>query len=531
MQPFIDSSPLSPTDPRSPARMQRDGYLFLPGLLPREDVATVQRQIGEIARDAGWLRRDTPVQHAIADPSGFCVDPDPTYLNTLRRINRLEDYHALKHHPVLIDLLERMLGGPILPHPRVLMRNIFPARDEYTTKAHQDFPNVQGTTEVYTAWMPLIDCPMDVGPLQIAVGSHTKGVYDFGIAGGAGGIEIKDPLKAPGPPATSPWAMCCCSIAWWSTRASPTAATSCACRWTSATNSSASHSTSTTPIPTDNRCHGTRSTAMAIRRAEILLATPAPDAEAVRPTAGSTSATRWVSNSARPATRAPAPCCNALWRAMPTRRSEPARNGCSTRCRDRVRRSSLRPAGLHQRRGAAAGRARRAARHRGACRRADRRPRPPVAALVQPAGQSVSVDRAAPRPAAARNVEIGFIAALAVADAIDALLPRQERATLKWPNDVLVRDGKIAGILAEQAGEAMILGIGLNVLHAPGGVPYKVSTIVGCGGLATVDGTREAADGTGDLDRRLAAGRLRADPQRLAGAGASAGNAAPRHRR
>ena len=147
-----------------------------------DDIGKVQRQIGEIARDAGWLRRDLPVQDAVADPSGFCVDPDPTYLKTLRRINRLEDYHALKHHQALIDLLERMLGGPILPHPRVLMRNIFPARDEFTTKAHQDFPNVQGTTEVYTAWMPLIDCPMEVGPLQVAVGSHTYGVYDFGIA-------------------------------------------------------------------------------------------------------------------------------------------------------------------------------------------------------------------------------------------------------------------------------------------------------------------------------------------------------------
>ncbi|HLY88181.1 MAG TPA: phytanoyl-CoA dioxygenase family protein [Acetobacteraceae bacterium] len=193
--PFINSSDLVPNGPALAQRMRRDGYLFLPGLVPREAIANVQRQIAEIAREAGWLRPDTPVEDTIADPTGFCVDPDPTYLKTLRRINRLEDYHALKHHPALVNLLERMLGGPILPHPRVLMRNIFPARDEYTTKAHQDFPNVQGTTAVYTAWMPLIDCPMDVGPLQIAAGSHTKGVYDFGIAGGAGGIEIKDPLE------------------------------------------------------------------------------------------------------------------------------------------------------------------------------------------------------------------------------------------------------------------------------------------------------------------------------------------------
>lgn len=195
MQAFIESSGLVGDGAALAERMRRDGYLFLPGLLPRSDVATVQRQIGEIARDAGWLRRDRPVEDAIADVSGFCVDPDPIYLNTLRRINCLEDYHALKHHPGLIDVLERMLGGAILPHPRVLMRNIFPQHEEYTTKAHQDFPNVQGTTEAYTAWMPLIDCPINVGPLQIAAGSHTNGVYDFDIAGGAGGIEIRDPLE------------------------------------------------------------------------------------------------------------------------------------------------------------------------------------------------------------------------------------------------------------------------------------------------------------------------------------------------
>jgi hypothetical protein len=193
--PFNDSSAVIHDGAALAARMRRDGYLFLPGLLPRADVASVQRQIGDIARDAGWLRRDQPIEAAIADASGFCVDPDPIYLRTLRQINRLEDYHALKHHPALIDLFERMLGGPILAHPRVLMRNIFPAREEFTTKAHQDFPNVQGTTEVYTAWMPLIDCPMEVGPLQVAAGSHTAGVYDFGVAGGAGGIEIKDPLE------------------------------------------------------------------------------------------------------------------------------------------------------------------------------------------------------------------------------------------------------------------------------------------------------------------------------------------------
>lgn len=36
-------------------------------------------------------------------------------------------------------------------------------------------------------------------------------------------------------------------------------------------------------------------------------------------------------------------------------------------------------------------------------------------------------------------------------------------ATLKWPNDLLAGDGKCAGILAEVAGDAVVVGIGLNV--------------------------------------------------------------------
>jgi BirA family biotin operon repressor/biotin-[acetyl-CoA-carboxylase] ligase len=91
---------------------------------------------------------------------------------------------------------------------------------------------------------------------------------------------------------------------------------------------------------------------------------------------------------------------------------------------------------------------------------------------------------------AARCAEIGFVAALAVADAVETLLPNRLRTTLKWPNDVLLNDGKISGILLEKADDVLVLGIGINVLQAPGDVAYKVSTIVDCGGLATVDGTR-----------------------------------------
>jgi BirA family biotin operon repressor/biotin-[acetyl-CoA-carboxylase] ligase len=90
-----------------------------------------------------------------------------------------------------------------------------------------------------------------------------------------------------------------------------------------------------------------------------------------------------------------------------------------------------------------------------------------------------------------RASELSFVTAITVADAIDALLPKQSKATLKWPNDVLVNDGKIAGILVESVDGAQIIGIGVNVLEAPRNAPYKTSTLVGAGGIATVDGARD----------------------------------------
>ncbi len=52
-------------------------------------------------------------------------------------------------------------------------------------------------------------------------------------------------------------------------------------------------------------------------------------------------------------------------------------------------------------------------------------------------------------------------AAVAMADAVAATTG--VTATLKWPNDLLVGDRKLAGILAEAAGDAVVVGIGVNL--------------------------------------------------------------------
>jgi BirA family biotin operon repressor/biotin-[acetyl-CoA-carboxylase] ligase len=65
-----------------------------------------------------------------------------------------------------------------------------------------------------------------------------------------------------------------------------------------------------------------------------------------------------------------------------------------------------------------------------------------------------------PPPPVARWPELTLVAAHAVADSIGA------GAAIRQPNDVLVEGRKAAGILAE-AGERVVLGIGVNVGSSP----------------------------------------------------------------
>lgn len=72
---------------------------------------------------------------------------------------------------------------------------------------------------------------------------------------------------------------------------------------------------------------------------------------------------------------------------------------------------------------------------------------------------------------------IPFAAALAVADACREV--GGVDAQIKWPNDVLAGGKKIAGILAEVEGEAIIAGIGINANHESADFPEDLRARAG----------------------------------------------------
>jgi len=110
-------------------------------------------------------------------------------------------------------------------------------------------------------------------------------------------------------------------------------------------------------------------------------------------------------------------------------------------------------------------------------------------------------------PADRRLPQLALVAGVAVSDALERLTGLSVQ--IKWPNDVMLRRTKVAGLLAEAREGAVVLGIGINVNQTQAQLPERA------GSLRTTTG--EAWDRDEVLDAVLADLGLRYDQWRDAG--------------
>jgi BirA family biotin operon repressor/biotin-[acetyl-CoA-carboxylase] ligase len=99
-----------------------------------------------------------------------------------------------------------------------------------------------------------------------------------------------------------------------------------------------------------------------------------------------------------------------------------------------------------------------------------------------PAGTALLCSVLLKPPPERRVQELSLVAGVAVADTLERLLGLAVQ--LKWPNDVMLRREKVAGILAETRGRAVVVGIGINVAQTRDRLPP------GAGSLRTATGQK-----------------------------------------
>lgn len=194
---FVDSTELL-SDPKAlRARATEEGYLFFKQRLPKENVLALRAEMLAVVERYGWRQVDQDALGGLIDLDALNQVPEEKMRTDIgvsaaayEDVQRLAAFHCLPHHPQIVSLYRILFGKEVLVHPRHIGRMITGHASVFPTPPHQDFPLIQGTSNTWTCWIPVGDCPRELGGLTILRASHRQGYLPIQPAKGAGGIAV-----------------------------------------------------------------------------------------------------------------------------------------------------------------------------------------------------------------------------------------------------------------------------------------------------------------------------------------------------
>ena len=99
-------------------------------------------------------------------------------------------------------------------------------------------------------------------------------------------------------------------------------------------------------------------------------------------------------------------------------------------------------------------------------------------AWISPTGNLYASTLVRLRPSDPPPATLALVAAVALEETVAVF---GVRATLKWPNDLLVGGAKLSGILLERLDDAVIIGFGVNLADAPEGLERAATSLAASG--------------------------------------------------
>ena len=152
------------------------GYALVQNVVPIEAIHSLLADVTHILSAESWLSGSADPLQRIPQIGASYGDPDPDFKRVYQEVFNLESFHTLPHQHALKDVMKMLVGDQLLIHPKPIGRLIFPNCDRLVVQAHQDYEFMGGDPEFFTVWIPLHDCPIDMGALRILEGSHRYGV-------------------------------------------------------------------------------------------------------------------------------------------------------------------------------------------------------------------------------------------------------------------------------------------------------------------------------------------------------------------
>ena len=145
-------------------RLDQDGYLYLPGFFPREDIQAARKELLRRLNAYGGIDPVHPMEDAVPSgrlsvPRGGLLTQNDALLNVIFS-DRLMQFYA------------RLLGGECRHYDHIWTRVVSPG---HGTPPHCDLVYMgRGTHNVMTAWIPYSDVSLELGGLMMLEKSHRQ---------------------------------------------------------------------------------------------------------------------------------------------------------------------------------------------------------------------------------------------------------------------------------------------------------------------------------------------------------------------
>jgi hypothetical protein len=175
------------------ARALQDGFLHLRGAFPPDRVRALRNLVLDHARLLCWLDPSAPPEEGRGQPGRRIGNrEEPDWLALQQKAQTSAELWDLGEAPGIHRALEAAFGRPSFLYLGLnSCRVVFPHPD-FVTQPHQDAHYVRTGNFFVTVWVPLGDCPLELGPLAVLPGSHRRGLlphHGSGIYDGGCDVE------------------------------------------------------------------------------------------------------------------------------------------------------------------------------------------------------------------------------------------------------------------------------------------------------------------------------------------------------
>lgn len=186
--------PLAGDAERLGALVARDGFLYLAGVFPTDRVNALRALVLDHARRESWLDPSAPVEEARGWPGRrIGKDQEPDWMALQSSVQMSRELWDLGDAPALHGVLRTAFGRPSFLFLGLNTCRVVSPHPETTTRPHQDAHYVGLTDDFVTVWVPLGDCPLELGPLASLPASHRRGLLPHSGQGITdGGVAVED---------------------------------------------------------------------------------------------------------------------------------------------------------------------------------------------------------------------------------------------------------------------------------------------------------------------------------------------------